>query len=537
MPTNFRGLSYSLPENRYLQVSGDSQIPESPAPSVELGLPDTSTAGEYANVEGLTNRFYDLKNQLESYALKMQRDYGIDVTQPRLDEPGGGLPFQTFNKLTTLFLVTANDLKNSMEIEKADIAAERAGTFMRDPSFDPRSQPASRVPTQQRGFPTRLLPEVMQTNDILRTQVHTKEDHDRARELLNQVIDDINSRTDISPAQKEYNINALVQQFRTTPYAAFQDNDRDKPDRSKLVGEIALTGKIVNLLKRRVDPSKVTPSVDADGNPVTLYSGFNSTAYGEPVEVTVDEGGKEKLKKIQRKIKTTEIRPDGTIQFVFEQPPGIKEEIPPEVISSQTADDVVRNIYVANPRVGTLPRTYAAGVELGVVDPLSGTIVEEAFPSEFEPVEVSNPEVEQAKAEILKKLKNPSFKTRLSPFMQGLASGLGMSFGESTVTFDLPTGQETFVKKNGKWDLKGAKDSVDEFGNPVKGLRDEDIIRRLVGLGYFDKILSGEQQPAEQQPETTSLLGTIPELPPLPGETQGAYDLRLIRFRRQQKKK
>src|SRR5690606_30736161 len=101
------GLTYALPDNRYIAPSAPVQAPEQGATPF-FSIPKVDDDLDY--VEGLTDRFYNLRGKVEAYATDMWKKYGIDVTQPDYSQPdsGGGIPFKTYQKLATDLLMTAN---------------------------------------------------------------------------------------------------------------------------------------------------------------------------------------------------------------------------------------------------------------------------------------------------------------------------------------------------------------------------------------------------------------------------------------------
>lgn len=541
MPDNFRGLAYALPENRYLAMPQEA-LTVAPSMVAAGGGTDpviNDIKDDLAYVRGLTEQYIDTRGKIEKYALDMKKTYGIDVTRPDYTQPGGGQPFRTYQELATRLLLTANDLKQSRKMEIQEAEAAMRGDIRPVPGFDPQEQPINRVDPSQRYFSTKLFPEVEQANAILRTDVYNEDDYKRFKaQVLDPLVAEYTRRMNapgITPAQREalrYNINALVQKPYSQPYAYYQDlyNTRGR-GRGTPSSETSLLRKITNVVRRRWEPEDTSSGVDADGNPIKIYKGLGRIAYGEPITYTyVDpNSSRETQRQITRTVDRVATRPDGSVWLEFEQPEGLS--IPPEPISNMRPDDVTRNFLIANPRLGTVPKMYGMGKEEGIIDEY-GDVIEDPILKDLPEVDAANPAIEKIKADILKSLKNPNFKTSLPSLLRGAFTFLGVPYGDVTTEFKFADGAtETYVKKGGKWNIKGTSVDRDDVG-PTKGLSNEDVIRRLVAKGYFDQFTT---QSETQSTTPTVNYPTSPELPPLPNETESQYTLRLIRYRKQLK--
>lgn len=135
---------YEIPRNEPMQqqaVRGGQ--PEGP----DFGLPEIEKMEGLEYVQGTTERLYQKTAALKSFAHKMYKDYGIDVTKPNLSDPNSIKAHNLFLKAQAAVMNTANALKNSqaerMETIKARTGAngqniEVRGGFGNQP-FDPNN--------------------------------------------------------------------------------------------------------------------------------------------------------------------------------------------------------------------------------------------------------------------------------------------------------------------------------------------------------------------------------------------------------------
>lgn len=522
------GQTFALPEDRYLQDAPAAQ-PVVPGKSAFFPLPENQ-AGGLAYVEGITDRYYDLRGQIESYALDMQKKYGIDVTSPDPLQPGGGLPFKTYNKLATDLMITANDLKNSMQTNIADEAAVRAGTFQRGQNFDASQQMSSRTPIEQRGFSTRLLPEVEQANEILKTAVHTDSDYNRFKtQVLDPVVKKLQDQmANASDVEKEYlqrNINALVQQPRTTPYAAFQ-SAYGAGSRKPTI-EIDILKDTTNLAQGRWGEGTYTKTTDTEGNPILVNKKREGEQYGEYVYTDPKSNTQ---KRIPRVIDRWVKKSDGSIFLEFKKGDN-GEVIPSEKVSDKRGDAVASNLISSNPKYGSLTKMYEAAREYGITDD-TGSVVNEALLGSAETPDLAKEQaaITAEKNRIRDGLRAlPTKFTGQRPFVQLRSRDGDQVMVKKGITGKyyvevVPKEQVDFAKT-----LKGYTAGAEQQlkGKEIKsGMTEDEVMSWVTGeiQGYFDQFMNDESAvPAEAPLERQ------------PNETQAAYDLRVIRSRRQQK--
>lgn len=457
------GLVYELPTNRYVQSPVAPAVDAGAAPFLQV----PEAVDGLAQVEGLTDKYIDTRGKIEAYALDMQKRYGIDVTQPDYTQPGGGLPHKTFRNLATDLLVIANDLKQRRETEKTILPQLLAGNVRGVEGYDLTAPNA-----QNQFYSTKLLDEVEQANQILRTAVYTEADQKRFKEqvadpLIARLTQQMNAEG-TTPAQKEFlrmNINALVQTPRTTPYAAFQNTGSKT---NKLPFEVDFAKKVTNVARGKWG-NDFLPSTDENGDPILINKSFSGKRAG--THTYTDGRGNEKT--IPQYVDSFIKKPGGEIILTFKKGEG-DVVIPPLNVSDMTGDEIASLFMGSNAKHGDVAKLYSAMRELGLADD-AGSLIEDKVLAGNE-FDVPDPSVfgkgiQQEKDRILGELQKIKGKGGIS---------------RQAVTLDLD-GEKVVIKQergfgDTPWFMTGAIEA--------EGLTEQDVIKALAKYKYFDKYLS-----------------------------------------------
>lgn len=200
------------------------------------------------------------------------------------------------------------------------------------------------------------------------------------------------------------------------------------------------------------------------------------------------------------------------------------QEIPPIEVSSQAGDEVTGLIIGANTKYGSVDRMYESMREMGLADE-TGSLIEDKVlaGAEFDTPDAAafGLGIQAEKDRIISELKKTT------------EGGFQISRKKFSVT--LPDGATITFKPN----RVGTGWFVSAGGESSDNMSEQDVIDLLAEQKYFDQFLTktpGVTPKEEALGQLSSGLVTVPELPAQPNETQAQYDLRLIKFRRSQKK-
>lgn len=181
----------------------------------------TPLRDDLATVEELTDNYYNAYQTMKDYVSEMAKEYNVDVTKPSFKERGGGLLHQGYQKFEAALQMAANDLaqyKNTLESEEKE---RRAGTYLYNPNFDPRSKEGFEAQGSQRGFTTKLLPHVeaaiKQLSITRMSNPAATEATEKYKLATERKIDEMIAQGVISSAQGEFNKKALYEAMAETP--------------------------------------------------------------------------------------------------------------------------------------------------------------------------------------------------------------------------------------------------------------------------------------------------------------------------------
>lgn len=491
---------YTLPQNRYIE----QQAAVAPAPPIagpELGLPALNDA--YANVQGVTDEFINTVGQIKAYAHDMAKTYGIDVTKPDYSQPGGGQPYRTFQELTAKSIMTGNDLKESMRRNTLDEAAQRAGTFIGSPEFDPTEQMSSQIDISQRGTPTALLPEVKQASDALMRVYDSKSAAERATLAFKKpLVDKLQALIQADPQNAAF----YQRQIDALPDAIYQPHifvpssgDAGRTEKRQAI--VDLYKRTTNLIKGAWEEGSYETTLDENFNPIFKNTELSGMSLGSKDFVV------KKQKKTYPLILESITSKDGKMYMNFVQPEEAQKdnfEIPSEEITGTKGDLFLK-------------RAIEKGKGLGVNTTELVTALKEAGLY----TETGSKDDEVVRKDLI--LKAPP-KENIKKAVDSLKTIMSLSKGGEVLNTTLPNGQQIQVTK--KSNLLGTKFEITIDGTSSTGNMD-DAIRLLREFGYFNQYL--------QAPEEAAAQPSAPQLERLPNETEGAYQLRLLRAKQAKK--
>ncbi len=479
------GNTYLLPQQRYTPDPALAQAGSAAQPAMQSSfqLPETQI-GDLDLAEGLADQFYDTKGQIRAFALDMQ-NRGIDVTTPDYSQPGGGLPFKTYQKMATNLQLTADRLTQSRKEHVSQADALRKGEIKLEPGFDPSQQLSDKSP-EEMFFSTKLLPEVEQANAIFRQPVKTAADQARRQTLYDQTVAGIEARTDLTPAQKYFQKEALVlasqetQQFppqRDNPY-----DDFTMGQRLKLEGYDVFLRDVNNQLSGRWSDYK--KSTDTEGKPVAESERFAGEQLGQYRIADSKTGGTRYVPRvIDRWIKY----PDGSTYITFANTDD-GQEIPPMKVNDRDALGLATEIVASNPKYGDAVGLREAAVMKGYIGPKEATIKRERLDDPtLTPVDMSS-------YEPMIKAEEDKIRKELAPLtpdgIKKPPSQVSYRVGDKLITFK----QHKAFWRDG-WYVEGVEGK--------EQMNDDEVVKYLKEEGYFDKVFDEQATPVAETPAAT----------------------------------
>ncbi len=517
-------LVYTAPTNRYIgQPAPAAQSEAGAAP--QLALPGISGAqDQYANVQGTTDEFYNTVGQIKQYASDMWKTYGIDVTRPDLSQPGGGQPFKTFQELSAKSIMTSNDLKERMKQNQMIDASVLSGTAREVEGS--REAPLG-TPLQERAFALNLDPDIKEIATRLRENVYSPTDAANLNKVLYQPkVKELESQ--IKAAEKagdfaevgrlNMNLSALRAAVPQTHAAYFsQDAAKDRDAAKKKNYEAEALKEISNIALGRWSPGQYEEETDANGNVILINRTKEGQGYGSILHET-GSGLKKQTKTIERKIDHFEKKANGEVWVHFKpaKEDGAKIEFKPERTDNQNPGGVVSTFFDSNKGLGNYSTALGQARDMGWTD-ASGYISPTSLP--FEAI---------ADAGSLKE-KNKIVAATVNTVLDNFEADLNKwSASSEKEPIEFTVGDKKLEIKKG---FRGRY--IVENGEEVAtGLTNKEVkeyIKNNYKKQLSSDILKDVNNPPQQTPTTPA-----PDQK-LPNETEGAYQLRLLRAKQAKK--
>lgn len=371
-PDQSSPLAYELPEQRYLAQSP----PQGPAQQgpYQPALPVQGTDNPLAEVEGLTDAYYDTYGKLKAYTSSMWKDYGIDVTQPNIDQPGGGVPFKSYQKLEAALMSTANRLSNR----------QKEITQMRP--YEATGQVTQPKPGQ---YETQaLLPEVQDILKKLDGPFYNQTEADRAKErLVGPMLQKLIQRGDLNDPLVRHNIEVLKGAGTTyTTYPGLYKTSEDAATKARvkaLAGasrEIGAVKRFTSLKNGFWEPGSYQIEQDAaTGNPQYVNKAHEGEMYGKETVTDASRGdlvGKQVPRIIDGWVRT----PDKKVLLTFKPDPESGYTPKPIRVDNVDGADITTQFQQSNNKFGQAQPTFQAIDILGWSDPNNvGTLNEQSM--------------------------------------------------------------------------------------------------------------------------------------------------------------
>lgn len=476
-PDQSSPLAYELPDQRYLATPG---APPQAAPPNPL-LPNQGDGSPLAEVEGLTDAYYNTFGKLRSFAQSMWKDKGIDVTAPDIDQPGGGTPFKTYQLLEAQLMRTANHLSNRQKETVQMRPYEATGQVVqRDGQYETQA----------------LRPEVEDALKKIDGPFYNKAEADRAKErivgpLLAKLEEEwASGHQDPMLAHNIQTLRGAGTTYSTYPgLYTFQPRE-DATDKARLKAAAGATRE-VGVLKRFTalkngfwEPGSYQVRKDAaTGNPELE----NRSHEGETFGATVINNSAGVPQNIKRIVDAWVRKPDKSVWVTFKPDPEAGTTPPPVRVDNQDGADVTAVFQQGNPKFGQSPQMYQAVDILGYSDPNNtGGLHEPTMYNQEDPNGLSQLEAgrNSIDTELGGYVKQEAEKKSLADEL-GKLSGTWLAGGKE---FVLPNGQKVNIKKhfnNDTYYIPGDKEA--------ENLTLDDLYKLLSASGYFSN--QGTVQP------------------------------------------
>jgi len=349
-PSQSSGYDVELPDNRYIQ--GEQQPAQQSPQEMVAPMGGPAAPGTLADVEGLTDSYYDSWGKLQAYAKSMWLKNNVDVTAPDYSQPGGGLPFKTYQKLVANNMAVANKLGNQLKEQQQMRPLVATGQTIQndDGSYTPTS----------------LLPEVQEAFKIMDGPFYSQAEAERARtQIREQALAKLRSRPDVDSPYIQNNIRALEgagTTWQTHPYFYQQHQDKTKAAADKAAAaasrEVTFVKRIASLKNGYFGDNEHSVE-ERNGRMV----GVSNALTGETINAKLSDG-----KPVRAIIKEIQTDPKGNTYLVFQPDAETGETPAPEQINNQDAADITARLQQFNPRFGNSQKMYGAIETLGLHD-------------------------------------------------------------------------------------------------------------------------------------------------------------------------
>lgn len=466
------------------QIGGMPQAP------VEAGVPDYDN-DPLAVREKLTNDYYSNMGLLRSFAADMAKK-GINPFEPDYSQEGGGLAFQTMQKLQAGLMYAANALQNEFKREQQVNDAVLRGDARIRSDFDPTSQMFTQTPDA--AYSTKLDPRVVAANQRTGQNVYTQRDANAVNQAVYDPTAQALQNSNMSPEELQYQQSGLFPSVAETSYQQLIPRGGRGSQPSH---EVEILKKVTNIAQG-VWPEGTYEITTKGGKPLLVNKTYAGEVLGEYQGVDAKGNPKIYKKVLKRWVKDPET---GEVFAEYDDP-----NIPREPVSNTTGDVYAAALITNNPKYGSASKMYESARELGLLDDTSSARNEALIAQDADAIRKSA--AERAKGETgvaekynvvkneLTKLENPSF--------------LGIPTGNNWKVYTLPDGKKLEIGKhrNGKffirnWPELGFKEAdADKFEN----LTLDQALAYLDDFNYFDKFLGQKAKPSAEAMKAQELI-------------------------------
>ncbi len=485
LPAQSLAESFELPDDRYLGDNGPSAQPSQGG--YQPNLPLQAPAQNLADVEGQTSAYYDTWGKLQSYAQGMQKEYGLDVTKPDFTQPGGGLPFQTYQKLSGSLMTVANRLGNRLKEQQAAAPYKHTG------------QVTGEGTKEDPYISTHLVPELEAAQKKAQDDFYTSGDARRAYDAnIKPIEEELAAKASSGDPfwQRQYEVaKKLRTTFQTHPSYFRNEFDEQKRKLKAAAGatrEIGVAKKLTAEAQGFWHPGSY--EIKHEDGQAVAYKPAEQGLKGGVYQYQDDNGN---IKTTAKMVDGWKRTPDGQTYMLFKSADGT--ELPPEEkqlrVDNMTGDQLVQTLQQHNTKLGQTPTMYQAADILELTDKSGGIDTQKLFGEDFDSLAQSRSGLDtdlKAKQEISKKL---------TALLDSAEKGSNW-FGGESVSVDTPSG---------KVQVKAHKNGPGFYieGHEKQHLTKDEVMNILIKGG----LMSGSAPPSDIAPEPSE---QAPEVAPVP---------------------
>jgi len=447
LPNQSFAQDFDLPDQRYLAqpqqgapVGPGGYQPTLPVPAPQNGL---------ADVEGMTDKYYDTWGKLQSLTQGMWKDYGIDITQPDFTQQGGGTPFKTYQKLSGVLMNTANKLGNRMK-EQTQAAPYKFTGQIHGEGTD-----------QDPYVSNDLLPEVVNMQKIAEEALYTTGDVKRANEQIDRFLPELEKQAATGDPYMAHNYEvakATKAKLQIHP-SFFKNEEADKKAALKKAAgaskELAVLKEIIPIAKGHWRPGSYKTGPDP-ADPAKIVA-INMAHSGENLGQYTPEGSTTpKPRLIDYFVKNNR----GEVYIRFKPPEEGVEPPPDERVDNQGGFQITSKFQENNPTYGKTTNTAAAVQAMDLAD-LGGYDVndEKLFDKDYQDLTKLGEGVNQ---DISAGQAATDLKVKTRNQLEGIPRGSTVTVGGLDITNNWLKGYG--IKDEGRFSLDEIMKKIEESG-------------------------------------------------------------------------
>lgn len=462
------------------------QAAQAPPQSQEIPAPEMEDISKspLAIREGATQDVYNKYGELKAFAASMAKK-GIDVTEPDYSQPGGGLPYQTYQKLyaQTQFakdklIVQQRAQEQFLPLMYQNKVGLAPGQTMGTADLTDPSQIISYEPTYATETANRRLAQETDTQGASRAVNQA---------VYNPALAAIDQKVATGEWTEAQAANEKSKIFANTANPPVFQPRAERRDEGQTQGALELLKAVTNQTAGNWPKGTYQQRV-VGGKRFDVSSRFSGEKLGDTQVFKIDSNGNEVPVTVPMIVKDWIRDPttgDSFIRFT-------DEDIPDKKVDPNSGEEITTSIIASNPKYGgsaAVPELFNKAKELGFLDQTNRVIPE---------TQVTNPELGRV---------NPQ-RTNVDVALEETRKTIKrqlLKAGEKIQQFKVPGGMVSFDRdEDGNLYLYNWKQLGYNKSNRPQNLTDEEAEAILDEQGFFAKnkkaLQEGKVFPVGQQP-------------------------------------